>query len=195
METPAFTDTATARSALNAVRDDLAAAEETADAASKALRRGILEARPAGVLTVDQMAAAMGRSRNYVDSIWSSHGGDLKKAMKQKGDIHKQTRVMTVEATEEERRDAALHLSNLYRDFRSSLSAVTAARSLRDRVTALVYASRLQGLGPSAIGREVGVDRNHVLRVSRTAGIGPQYRTGSQNQHTASNPKQHATKG
>lgn len=170
--TAEVTDQATALSALNKVRDDLANALSAADTAMDTLRIEIRSIRPKGVLTVDEMAEAIGHDRNYVDSVWSSSGETAE---------GRQTRVKrTGSATEATK--AIETLASASRAQRVTAAAVPVARAERNRVVAMVYASRI--LGPSAIAAAVDVDRNHVLRIARKAGVTPQHRTGSRNQHS-----------
>ena len=69
---------ATATASLREVRDNLATALIEADSTMGALRSTIVATRPLGVMTVDEMAAAIGRDRNYVDSVWSTYGNTNK---------------------------------------------------------------------------------------------------------------------
>lgn len=171
--TPSITDQDTAAAALRKSRDDLAKAIDNADSWMKDFRDTIVTVRPQGILTVDEMAEAIGKDRNYVDTVWSDHGDAAK---------GKQTRVH-VDAPEGAKVNAIQLLADSARKAYGTASTVGVLRAERDRVVALVYASKI--LGPSAIAREVGVDRNHVLRIARKAGIQPQHRTNIKNQHTA----------
>lgn len=170
-------DQATATKALNKVRDDLAKATGQATDTTETLRDAIVRIRPLGVLTVDEMADAIGRDRNYVDSVWSAHGET------QKG---KQTRV-AVQGDEQQAETLRAQLSSAAHNQRGTANTVPVLRAERDRVVTMVYASKL--LGPTAIAREVGVDRNHVLRIARKGGAAPAHRKGSKNQYTASAAK------
>ena len=161
------------RKNLNKVRDTLMRAVDLQKAATSALRTGILEVRPSGLLSVDEMAEAVDRDRNYVDSVWSTHGETVK---------GKQTRV-PVDADGEVARQAYNRLTLLADEQRRTASAESTARAERDRAVVMAYNARI--LGPSAIAKEVGIDRNHVLRIARRNGIGPQHRTGSRNQYTS----------
>ena len=76
--TPSITDQDTAVRALNKSRDDLASAIGNADQWMKDFRDTIVQLRPMGVLTVDEMAEAIGKDRNYVDTVWSDHGDATK---------------------------------------------------------------------------------------------------------------------
>jgi hypothetical protein len=123
------------------------------------------------------MAAAIGRDRNYVDSIWSAHGETTK---------GKQTRVPVAENTDAKAARTAYELlAGSANDLKRAAAAVTKARSERDRVVAEVYRSKL--IGPSDIAKAVEVDRNHVLRIARKAGVKPVHRTSSKNQYTSGN--------
>lgn len=173
-----ITDQATAKAALNRVRDNLAKATGNASDMMTALRDAIVKVRPLGVLTVDEMADAIQRDRNYVDSVWSSHGET------QQG---KQTRVAVVDDADPGYRDRSFrHLADAAGNQRGTAGTVNVMRAERDRVVAMVYASKI--LGPSAIAAEVGIDRNHVLRIARKAGVSPVHRPAgaARNQYTAS---------
>lgn len=166
---------ATATASLREVRDNLATALIEADSTMGALRSTIVATRPLGVMTVDEMAAAIGRDRNYVDSVWSTYGNTHK---------GKQTRVVT-DVDDAQRNRMSASLANAATAQQTAADAAKTARGERDRVVAEVYISKV--LGPSAIAREVGIDRNHVLRIARNRGVPPQWRdtSGVRNQHTA----------
>lgn len=174
MSTENITDQATATAALNQARDQLASAVKSANDATAALRADIVRVRPLGVLPVDEMADAIDRDRNYIDSVWSAYGNTTK---------GKQTRV-SADASDMEADDLYGQLSSAARNQRSEAKAVRPARAERDRVVAMVYASKI--LGPSAIAAAVGVDRNHVLRLARKNGLKPAWRAAgtSKNQHS-----------
>ena len=175
-------DQATATTALNRVRDNLFTAAETLTTVGDEMRNLIVAVRPAGLLTVDEMAQAIERDRNYIDSVWSAYG----ETVRVDGRV-KQTRVPVTEDTNpEDARAAYEQLSEASRNHRRVLSLVGTSRAERDRVVAMVYGSKL--LGPSAIAAEVGIDRNHVLRIARKAGVAPVHRTGSKNQYSAGFP-------
>lgn len=168
-------DRATATAALIRVRDDLNSAVDNLMNRTDGLRDQVVNIRPKGLLTVDEMAAAIGRDRNYVDSIWSAHGETTK---------GKQTRVPVSEGVDAAAARTAYEiLAGTANDLKRAASKVSTARAERDRVVALVYGSKL--LGPSAIASTVGVDRNHVLRIARKAGVRPVHRVGSRNQYTS----------
>lgn len=169
-------DEATAKAALNKARDSLANAVIAAAGAMQDLRREIVAYRPSGVITVNEIATAVGRDRNYVDSIWSTYGTTAK---------GKQTRVAPdVEELEKQHRSAVQLLTDVADAQRSAARMVNGMRVERDRTVAMVYASKI--LGPSGIADAVGVDRNHVLRIARKANITPVWRTDgtNNNQHT-----------
>lgn len=167
-------DKATAESALRAARDRLADALAIADETMSTLRDTIIQVRPSGLLAVEDMAAAIDRDRNYIDSVWSNFGETSK---------GRQTRV-TIDGDDDEvnTRTATMSLSTAARAQRVATDRVTSARADRDRTVAMVYASKL--LGPTAIASEVRVDRNHVLRIARRAGVAPMHRQGSRNQYS-----------
>lgn len=166
-------DQATAITSLRAVRDQLTVAVNLADDAMDNLRDMIVLVRPSGLLTVDEIATAIERDRNYVDSVWSNFGETSR---------GKQTRVAAADVDETDVQTAAHNLREAAARQRVTAGAVTIARAERDRTVAMVYASKL--LGPTAIANEVQVDRNHVLRLARRAGIAPAHRQGSRNQYS-----------
>lgn len=167
------TDQATATASLNAVRNHLAQTIREAEFAMDKLRERIVSLRPSGLMSVDQMAQAIGRDRNYIDSVWSAFG-DVTKG--------KQTRVAPVAEDDRAVDRAATELTNLAHQSKKTADLVIVARAERDRTVAMVYGSKL--LGPSAIAANVGVDRNHVLRIARRQGIGPAHREVSRNQYS-----------
>jgi hypothetical protein len=170
-------DQATATAALIKVRDDLNDSVDNLCDRTDGLRDHVVRIRPQGLLTVDEMAEAIGRDRNYVDSIWSANGDTTK---------GKQTRVPVSEGVDAEAaRFAYETLADAAGNLKRAASLVSAARAERDRVVSLVYGSKL--LGPSAIAATVDVDRNHVLRIARKAGVKPVHRVGSKNQYTTGN--------
>lgn len=172
-------DQATATAALQNARRKLSAAITYADAAMSELRNAIIMIRPSGVLTVEQMAEAIGKDRNYVDSVWSNFGSTQQDP--ETGRV-RQTRVPTGHADAAAVAGAKKMLKDAERFQHTSAGKIDTARAERDRVVALVYASKL--LGPSAIAVEVEVDRNHVLRIARRAGVAPVHRQGSRNQYS-----------
>lgn len=167
----------TARGALAKVRSDLNAADIDAARAMSRLHEAIILHRPGGVLTVAQIAAAIGRDRSYVDSVWSTRGGSNKLS---KG---RQLRV-AISASPLEAAYAEQLLDSAARDQRARSGIARVFRAERNRVVSLVYASKI--LGPSAIAEAVGVDRNHVLRIARKSKVAPVWRPAgvSRNQHT-----------
>lgn len=174
MSTENITDQATTVAALNKVREGLLHAIDHKTKTAEHLRGLIVQIRPAGVLTVDEMAESVGRDRNYIDSIWSSYGESV---------TGKQTRV-TVVASDDEREAAALSLTDAARDARLAAGEVVRLRAERIRLVTMAYGSKI--LGPSAIAAESGMDRNHVLRAARKAGLTPAWRAEgtSRNQYT-----------
>ena len=170
-----LTDQATATAALITVRHDLNVSVDNLCDRTDGLRDLVVSTRPKGLLTVDEMATAVGRDRNYIDSIWSANGDTTK---------GKQTRVQIdiTPGVGEAARLAYETLADAANALKRAASMVSTARAERDRVVALVYASKL--LGPSAIAATVQVDRNHVLRIARKAGVPPVHRVSSKNQYT-----------
>lgn len=174
MSTENITDQATATAALNKHRDALAKAVKNSADTTSALRDAIVRIRPLGILTVGEMADAIERDRNYIDSVWSAYGET------EKG---KQTRV-PLESNDGRAEKLYGELSSLAHNQRGAAGTVGVLRAERDRVVAMVYASKI--LGPSAIAAAVDIDRNHVLRVARKAGIKPVHRVAgtARNQHS-----------
>ena len=167
-------DQDTATRALNNARDTLDGVAGAYIVAGTVLRKLILEIRPQGILTVGEMAEAVGRDRNYIDSVWSSHGDTTK---------GKQTRVTVgTDADAVAARGAYDNLHQAADAQRKLAGSVRVARAERDRLVVMVYSSKL--LGPSAISAAVGIDRNHVLRTARKAGVAPVHRAGTKNQYT-----------
>lgn len=175
--TPELCDKDTASAALRKVRDDLTESAESLARHTDELWNHVIRIRPKGLLTVDEMAEAIDRDRNYVDSIWSAHGETTK---------GKQTRVPVAEGVDADAARCAYEtLTKAAAELKQAASRVSDARAERNRVVALVYGSKL--LGPSAIAATVEVDRNHVLRIARKAGHKPVHRVGSRNQYTTGN--------
>lgn len=162
----------TVRNGLNVVRDALKSAVDQNRTATAAVRDRIVHLRPLGLLTVAELAEAVGKDRNYIDSVWSAHGDTVK---------GRQTRV-AVDSDGREARQAYEHLNGLANTQRSAAATESAARAERDRAVVIAYNTRI--LGPSAIAKEVGIDRNHVLRIARRNGIGPKHRANTSNQYT-----------
>lgn len=174
MSTENITDQATATAALNKHRDALAKAVKNSADTTSALRDAIVRIRPLGILSVGDMAGAIERDRNYIDSVWSAYGET------EKG---KQTRV-PVQGDEYQASTLHGELSSLAHNQRGTAGTVGVLRAERDRVVAMIYASKI--LGPSAIAAAVGIDRNHVLRCARKLGVSPAWRPAgtAKNQHT-----------
>lgn len=168
-------DQATATAALNKVRDDLRSALDRQTIRNDKLRDVIVSIRPTGTLTVDEMAESVGRERNYIDSVWSTYGETVR---------GKQTRAALDGVSEAEREAAVRTLTDAASGQRKVNEDVDALRAERNRLVTLVYGSKI--LGPSAIAAESGMDRNHVLRLARKAGLTPAWRKPgtSRNQHT-----------
>lgn len=167
-------DQATATAALHKVRDDLANALVNVKSASDLLRRYVIEIRPTGLLSVEEMAEAVGRNRNYIDQTWSAYGNVVR---------GKQTRTTVADADHDAAVEAYGQLSGAARAQYKATGDLNVARAERDRVIVAVYASKI--LGPSAIAAAVNLDRNHILRTARKAGIAPAHRAVTRNQYTA----------
>lgn len=169
-------DEGTAVAALKQAHDKLHKAAERADRAVERLNDSIVRIRPAGLLTVDEMGKAIGSDRNYIDRTWSSHGTTTK---------GRQTRVRVVAESATAALDARKaydELAKLAKARKVAEDALDDARAERNRTVTMVYQSKI--LGPSAIATHVGIDRNHVGRIARRAGIPPVHRRGSKNQYT-----------
>ncbi len=177
-------DEATAKTVLSNARDRLLAAAVNLTDATDHVRELVVKIRPLGLLTVDEMATALVRDRNYVDSIWSMAGKTQQ--VEREGELRvKQTRVPVTPGTDPEAaRHAFESLADAAATRERALNQVVTERSSRDRLIVTVYASRL--LGPSAIGAACEIDRNHVLRIARRANVKPVHRKGTKNQYSAS---------
>lgn len=169
-----ITDVDTATAALNRVRDGLALAVSTATRATAILRNEVITTRPTGSLTVNQMSDAVGRDRDYIDGIWSQYGGDAKMSTQRDTGA---ADLDTATSTDEYQR-----LAEAASNQKAASGNASRWRAERDRVITMVYASKL--IGPHHIAAAVGIDRNHVLRIVRKAGVAPQYRPGTKNQHS-----------
>jgi len=150
-------------------------ANQVMSGALNALRDTVVRERTAGVLTVAQIAKAIGRDRNAVDAMWSAYGRTVK---------GKQTRVQVQPLGADDTLFAAKYteLELLADDHREAVNVVKDARARRDLMIAHVYEAKL--LGPSAIADLACIDRNHVLRLVRKAGIAPAHRANPRNQYT-----------
>jgi hypothetical protein len=176
---PSPADEATARATLWFVRSRFEAAVSASNKATGRLRATIMSMRTTGILTVDEMAQAVGRDRNYIDTMWSTFGGTKRYA---DGRVH-QTRVAPAEASEARRAEARKTLKRLGSAQQKTAASVNDMRAERNRVIAITYGSKV--LGPSAIASAVGVDRNHVLRIARKHGVKPMHRAVTRNQYSA----------
>lgn len=170
--TATLTDADQARSRLVFVREDLRSAVDRRTAATDKLWTLIVQIRPSGKLSVDKIAEAVRRNRHFVDSVWSARGETTK---------GKQTRV-PVTGTEAEAAEAFDTLRNAADELAAAQAEADNLTKTRNAVVAEVYASK--ALGPNEISRVVGIDRNHVGRICRTAGIPPLHRADVRNQYT-----------
>lgn len=164
------TDQGTATASLESIGRALAEAVSKQTEANLHLRNLIVDVRPSGIITVDQMAEAVGRDRNYIDSVWSVWGNTVK---------GRQTRVPAADGGSD---STFKRLADAAAAQRAATSTVSVLRAERDRTVTLVYASKI--LGPTAIASAVGVDRNHVLRIARKSGAAPAHRVNSRNQYS-----------
>lgn len=165
-----FADAASAHAELSSARRSLELAESAFRGATSGLRDAILDVRRARVLTVNEVAEAIGRKRSYVDNVWHVHGGEF-----YPGD--------PATSTDEIARDRSRAALTDAADAQvTAMNELSSARDHRDRLVATTYASKV--LGPSRIAETAGIDRNHVLRLARRAGIGPMHRTNIANQYT-----------
>lgn len=162
-----------AQASLRRVRDELLTTVADSAEAASVLRTMIVTMRPQGILSVDEMGAAVGRDRNYIDSVWSQHGATT---------TGRQTRITMIGAPDEQREAAMRSLAVADKLVRKAAETEKTARAERDRVVAMVYASKI--LGPSAIAAAAAIDRNHVLRLARKAGVAPMHRAASRNQYS-----------
>lgn len=176
-------DAATAESILIKDRNELAEAKARASAAVGHLNELVIGLRPTGILTVDEMAEALGRNRNFIDTLWSAHND----AVLIDGKV-KQTRVPLADVSDATREAAVKSLADAAEEIRAETAAEDTLRAMRNRNVAMVYGAAIKGFGPSAIARSAGIDRNHALRLARAAGIKPVWRAAgtSRNQWTVS---------
>ena len=173
-------DEGTAKAALSSVRVRLEAADHQYHETTEDLRQNIVQIRPLGLVTVPQMAAAIGKSRNYIDTVWSA-SGNIKRT--EDGSVIR-TRI-SVDGTGPDTAEGVLAGLKMIADAqRRALKYAGVVRSERDSVIIMTYTSKI--LGPTSIASYLGIDRNHVLRIVRSAGVTPAHRTNIKNQHTAS---------
>lgn len=169
-------DQATAQATLYSLGSDLSRADDLYHEATDDLREAILDIRPTGVVSVPQMASAIGKQRNYIDTLWSGSG----RTVRDDDGRVVQTR-LGIEPGElaEQMLDRLEALSD--RQIKRHANA-RVIRARRDQAVVVVYTSKI--LGPTAIAAHLGIDRNHVLRIVRKAGVSPAHRTNIRNQHT-----------
>lgn len=160
---------------LRAVGSNMETAKAAFNTATDDLLDLVTWVRSLDRLPVNEMARVLRRERNYVDSTWS--------------DARASGRDKEVDGSwfglSEDSSDAQL-LAALaaYGVVQSSaLDQRDKAQAARNKAVCEVYRSK--DLGPTAIGAEVGMTCNHVLRVVRRSGIRPLHRTNIRNQHTA----------
>lgn len=179
MMNASITDEATAVTGLHRVRDQLNSAIGDLETATDDLVSMVVRIRPLGLLTVSEMATAIGRDRNYIDSLWSLFGGTTRD---EDGKVV-QTRV-PVSDDGAAARKAYNDLTKAADRLRKAATRVSDVRAERNRTVAMVYGAKL--LRPGAIAKHVGVDRNHVGRISRKQGVAPVHRPDTRNQYSAS---------
>lgn len=172
-------DAVTEKSTVDQVVHSLGVAGETLDEAVQAattlsieLRAAIVRIRPLGLLTGDEMAEALGRPRNYVDGVWSMYGNPGKGA----------PLAVATDADPVAARQAFDELLDLSSRLNAANTYVKDCRAHRNEVVATVYRTKV--LGPSAIANAAGIDRNHVLRIARAAGVPPVHRADVRNQYS-----------
>lgn len=158
-----------ARQRLRESAQDVAQAKRVVEARLSAMRERITYHLVHQTAPISALAMAAGKERNYVDRIKAkSDAAPLRGG--------KDNRVPKVAygpdammaATEEVAR-AAKKYEAAKKDYAESLEA-------RDVLMSQVYADRL--LGPTQIAKEVGIDRNSVMRITRAKGI-PRIRQGA----------------
>lgn len=161
-----------AQRALTRAGEALADAVTVASARLSDVHDMIVAAR--SVLSVNGIAEAIGRERNYVDSVWSAA---------RRTTPGKQTRINVKDVPggqAEQAKDSLARLAKLYADAAQEREAV---RETRNAIVVAVYRSGV--LGPSAIAAAARIDRNHVLRLKTQAGVAPAHRANTRNQYTA----------
>lgn len=125
-------------------------------------------------VAVTEMATAIGRARNYVDSVVSASN-------RMRRVPHPAWFKMTGDESGEQLL-SALSAARVRQAFFQN--RIKEARAARDAAVVEAYASKV--LGPTRIAEAVGIDRNHVLRLRAKAGIAPQHRTNIRNQYSPS---------
>lgn len=160
------------RTYLQAVRVELEKAVDASEDSTEDLHDLITWVRSTGRVSVNNMASAMGRKRNYVDSAWSIANRAGREPIPAWFNI-----------PEEENAAALLaHLARYSDAQRKAYEEMKVVRQKRDSAVAMVYASKV--MGPSEIAKWVGIDRNHVGRISRVHGVAPQHRSNIRNQYS-----------
>lgn len=161
-----------AEAGLTALGRELERVTKRSETSTQKLHDLITWVRSTGKVSVNEMAETMDRARNYVDSVWSisSRAGKV---------IDPEDFGLSPYADEYELKSKLNQYSNMQRAHFQELRAI---RKERDQAVVMVYASRV--LGPSDIARHVGIDRNHVGRLARSAGVSPQHRWNIKNQYS-----------
>jgi hypothetical protein len=158
---------------LGRLADDLADAVKESEKTTDDLYDLITYLRTDDLVPVADMAEAMGRDRNYIDSTWSdsqAHGDSADPAwFGLTGDDSPETLLAKLAEISEAQLAAK--------------ERVTTLRNARNALVAQVYASRL--MGPVAIAKEIGVKCNQVLRIVKKQGVAPVHRTKIRNQYSA----------
>lgn len=180
----AIIDQTTAAAVLAKTSADLEVADNRYHEATEDLHTALLKWRPTGLVSVAEMAAAIGRARNYIDTLWSSATAEERAGHSRV----LQTRVRMIVEDPDEKLRILRQLVDLADTQRKAHANAKVVRGRRDRAVVVTYQSKI--MGPSDIAWRVGVDRNHVLRIVRNAGVAPVHRTNIKNQHTV--PKQTA---
>lgn len=144
--------------------------------ATDRLRSLILAVRHVPGVAVREMATAIDRDRNYIDSVTSTYQGSP-----------------AVLPEPEEGQDKAQYkelllglLTAAQTEQDTAYGEAKIARVVRDRAIVEAYKADVRGrpLGPSAIGAAAHIDRNHVSRIVKNAGVKPRHRSNIANQYS-----------
>lgn len=159
---------------LRYLASQLGLAVKTLSEVSEALRTAIVRIRPLGLLTVGEMAEAVGRDRAYIDSVWSEYGDTVQ---------GKQTRIAVAADPDGPLPTVYGELSELSDLQYRALACSVNLRTARNEMICDLYVSKTLRVVDLAVA--AGIDRNHIGRILRAAGVGPMYRSNNRNQHTA----------
>lgn len=136
-------------------QENLTNAEEARAQARTRLHECIVKHLHSRVLRVSDMARATGFDRNYIDAIRSSN---------------KIPGVRTLGRADSNREmigAALFELQTASEAYEKARTDYKDTLSVRNEVVVLAYETYV--MGPSALAKLIGCDRNHVMRIARTA--------------------------